>query len=75
MVKIIKSGVCTYIKTCPKCHCEFSYELNDLIEGTGVDGIYIVLFVIILLLIKPINFTVLMKQSLILFPVPIKEVI
>lgn len=40
MVKIIKSGVCTYIKTCPKCHCEFSYKLNDLIEGISVDGIY-----------------------------------
>ena len=31
MIKIIKEGKKSFITTCPKCGCEFEYELADII--------------------------------------------
>lgn len=34
MIKIIKEGKNSFITTCPKCGCEFTYELADIIASS-----------------------------------------
>ena len=33
MIKIIKEGIRELRATCPFCHCEFTYEIEDLDDG------------------------------------------
>lgn len=37
MIKIIEQGQKTFTRTCDRCGCKFSYELEDLV---GMDSIY-----------------------------------
>ena len=34
MIKIIKEGKKSFVETCPKCGCEFEYELED-VDASG----------------------------------------
>lgn len=34
MIKVIKEGKKSFITTCPKCGCEFVYELADIIVSS-----------------------------------------